>query len=1151
MEYEPVPKRRRTASPPPLQSFNGNTLHASSQHGKGPEGADDKTYQLHLERAFADPRFRATLAQIFDKYDGKSAKQDEAIDPALCEIPTADNNFINAAIDTHLDSLVHTDRTPYHLDMRQHEPKDDGAQTLEYQLDQTNENADPYAAVMGTSGYMPGFPGAVHPGFMQTWYGNPFQGPGAGPSPWDGFSGQLPVPHAPHMTSGPWIAPENFAHNPATWPSQALPLDQSRPPISQLVPAPQPLPLMQHKTLDRPGTEEDNQKIEQEDESTDNCQLEPEISYDALGRKRRRRPMQPRFSKNGKRLGRPPKAAAAPGVSAETGASADAGAYDGEGEDNGGLADLKNPAGEFGDEDDDTLWSELAEALQLASKATSKKKTKDAAKVSQKGENSATESDRAAETEKCAGQAETMLKKIQQELIDRAVRRSTMAKEPGDDTDGGAEGRRRSGRERKPANFGEQVSWDKVSAERRTSYKIKMHLRALSVQARRERKRQEKEEAEVAAREKEAAEKVAKERREAEELAAGKDTPDGLNEPMPSTIPDSQETVTSLPIRTTPKKPQSTKIMRQTIKNHVNSVVHFEEDDEGLSDDQAPAAFPIKTPVFSYKKPEMQVHSFLGENYIDTVYALSDDEAPALLDSLKRVSLGEKKRISLVPVAVARPRDTVTASKLYCTTTAKQAVAAETAEEMREESTPSTQTDTNARPASAMDSAEIMQLDPVKPTKPDEATRPSVPTGGDGDDSGIDIRSEQASSEQASSEQVSSEQVGKLSGKWAAGPAGTLPQDPNILGAADILDSLDVVSEAEYVPCSPMSDYDFTKEDMRMDDITAASAESALVAPRMTEKPIFVDEEPTYESMDISEAIMADLAFTSDKADVENDRAVQSMVTVSDHSARLGTPVEKEYAEQVPSITKHGLSNIVFIAENPEEIDIDADEDAQPFLSKSMTALPPPRHPLPRQSKPKGSENQKPTSSMTTRAYTPKAASKEPSPSSTGERPRLSSSRSSSRTPAPVSKADNVRKGSSSRRSLLSLIGGGEDDIESLIKKKSTTTLPTKPNTATAPAPPSSSTSRRRSSSAAHGSSRRKVNTASSSSSSLTRLSLGSLSSLSRDKPRSSKERQEAKERRRKSAGAAAPSTNTTTELKGTCGVDGYTCGRDFCFTCL
>lgn len=1143
MEYEPVPKRRRTASPPLLQSSNSNTQHALPQNGKAPDGADDKAYQLHLERAFADPRFRATLAQIFDKYDGKSAQQDEAIDPALCEIPSGDSTLIDPAMTTHLDSLVRTGPIPYHLDMQQQqEPKDDGAQTVEYQLDQTNENSDPYAATIGPSGYMPGFPGAVHPGFMQTWYSNPFQGPGPCPSPWESFSGQLPAPHAPHMTSGPWVASENFAYNSTTWPSQVMPPNQSTPPISQPVPAQHPTPLAQENPLDRPATEEEIQKTGQEDESTDNYQLEPEISYDALGRKRRRRPPQPRFSKNGKRLGRPPKPAGAPGSSTEPGASADTGAYDGEGEDNGGLADLKNPAGEFGDEDDDTLWSELAEALQLASKATTKKRTRDAAKPSQKAENSATESDGAAETDKCAGQAETMLQKIQQELIDRAVRRSTMAKEQGDDTDGGAEGRRRSGRERKPANFGEQVSWEKVSAERRTSYKIKMHLRALSVQARRERKKQEKEEAEVAAKEKEAAEKVAKEKREAEELAAGKDTPDGSSEAMPSTIPDSQDTVTSLPIRTTPKKPQSTQIMRQTIKNHVNSVVHFEEDDEGLSDDQAPAAFPIKNPVFSYKKPEIQVHSFLGENCIDTVYALSDDEAPALLDSLKRVSLGEKKKPSLVPVAVARPRNTAIASKPYCSTAAKQTIDSETAEQVGKESTPSAQIDAEAVNLD-MDTEETMQLNPIAPTKPHEESRPSVPTSGDGDDSGIDIRSEQASSEQAERPPV----------RRASEPVVPLPQDPNILGAADILDSLDVMSEADDVPSSPTSDYGFTKEDTRMEGITAASAESVLVLSRMTDKPLFVDEEPMYESMDIFEDVAADMAFISDSAEVKDDRTVGPMKS-PDHSTSKEKLAQNEPPKQVQPTGKYEFTNIVFVGEKPDEFDMDSDEDAQPFPCKSMAALPPPRHPLPQQSKikekSKVSENRKPTTSLPSKTYTPKTASTEPSPNNTGERARFSSlSRSSSTTPAPVpapaSKAGSVRKGSSSRRSLLSLIDGGEDDIESLIKKKSTTIPTPKPAPAVTPAPSSFSSSRKQSSS-----SRRKSKQPSSSFS-LTRLSLGSLSSLSRNKPRSSKERQEAKERRRKSAGAAAPSTNTATEKKGTCGVDGYTCGRDFCFTCL
>ncbi|KAM3516363.1 hypothetical protein MY11210_000122 [Beauveria gryllotalpidicola] len=1134
MENEPVPKRRRTASPPLVQESN-NSVHPPipPQDEKLPGGADDKAYQQHLERAFADPRFRATLAQIFNKYDGKSAETAEAIDPALCTIPAGDMNLVDPAMTAQLDTLVHPDSLPYHLNIQQCDPTEDEAGTVNYQVDQTNETPVTYAPGTVPPGYMSAIPGGIHSGFVQSWYGNPFQGSGPYASPWDGFPGQFPIPNGAPMPPGPWIAPENLTYGPATWPPQGM-QPASNMPTLQLDPALMP----SHLAL--------------EYESTDNCQPEMEITYDALGRKRRRRPPQPRFSKNGKRLGRPPKPSDALGASTgdvsvpdgDSGVpSGDTGAYDGGGEDNGGLPDLENPAGEFGDDDDDTLWGELAEALKLASKATSKKRNRDGTKPAPKGENSGTESDGAAEGDKDASKAETMLRKIQQELIDRAVRRSTAAKEHGDEPDVSAEGRRRSGRERKPANFGEQVSWEKVSAERRTSYKIKMHLRALSVQARRERKKKEKEEAEEAAKEKEEAEKAKREKQEAEELAAAaaaKATAEELSEEIPSTIPDSQDTVTSLPIRTTPKKPQSTQIMRQTMKNHVNSVVHFEEDDEGLSDDQAPAAFPIKNPVFSYKKPEVQMHSFLGENYIDTVYALSDDEAPALLSSLKRVSIGGKKKPSQVAVAIARRREAISVSKQLSSKVAEQTATAKLVEcHVSKEVTPSNCTDTTVPLDDTMDMTETVPVPPCKTTEADEAGTPSMPTSGDGDDSGIDVRSEQASNEQAERQPVRSVSV----------PVEPPVQDDNLLGAADILDSLDVMSEVEDAPSSPVSHYDFAKEDTLINKMAAASANNAPVPSIVPEQPIFVDEEPMYESMDIFEDVAADRPLVGRETEMEYTQTMEPTMKVPEKSAQKDKP-EKE-PEEVLVMTKYEFSKAAFVREEPDEFDIDAEENARPYRSNHTPVSAAPRRPLPQQSKSKRHDNRKSITSLTSMTSTPNSTSKESSPSSIGERSRLPSS-SSSRTPAPVSGIKSARSGSSSsRRSLLSLIGGGEDDIETLIKKKPTTPAPKQAHAVT-PAHYSSKSKTHGSSSHGSSSSRRKSKQpSSSSSSSLTRLSLGALSSFSRDKSRSSRDRQEAKERRRKSASAAPPSVDASAEQKGTCGVDGYTCGRDFCFTCL
>ncbi|KAM3541742.1 hypothetical protein ARSEF1564_005371 [Beauveria bassiana] len=1149
MENEPVPKRRRTASPPLVQDSN-SSLHPPilPQDEKLPGGADDKAYQQHLERAFADPRFRATLAQIFNKYDGKSAETAEAIDPALCTIPAGDINLVDPTINAQLGTLAHPDSLPYHLDTQQCDPREDEAGTVNYQVDQTNETPVTYAPDTAPPAYMPAVAGSIHSGFVQNWYGNPFPGSGPYAPPWDGFSGQFPVPNGAPMPPGPWIAPENLTYGPATWPPQGM-QPASNIPTLQLDPALMP----SHFTLGY--------------ESTDNCPPEMEITYDALGRKRRRRPPQPRFSKNGKRLGRPPKPSDAPGaptgdvsvpdgdVSVPDGdagvPSGDTGAYDGGGEDNGGLPDLENPAGEFGDEDDDTLWGELAEALKLASNATSKKRNRDGTKPASKGENSGTESDGAAERDRDASKAETMLRKIQKELIDRAVRRSTAAKEHGDELDVSAEGRRRSGRERKPANFGEQVSWEKVSAERRTSYKIKMHLRALSVQARRERKKKEKEEAEEAAKEKEAAEKAKKEKQQAEELAAPaaeKATAEESSEEIPSTIPDSQDSVTSLPIRTTPKKPQSTQIMRQTMKNHVNSVVHFEEDDEGISDDQAPAAFSIKNPVFSYKKPEVQVHSFLGENYIDTVYALSDDEAPALLSALKRVSIGGKKKPPQVPVAVVRRSEAVSVSKQSSSKAVEQTTTAKPVDCHRsKEVTPSNCTDTNVPLDDTMGMTEAVSVPPCKTTESDEAGRPSLPTGGDGDDSGIDVRSEQASSEQASNEAAERQPVSSISV-----PAEPPFQDDNLLGAADILDSLDVMSEVEDASSSPISQYDFAKEDTHINNMAVASTNSEPVpSPSIVpEQPMFVDEEPMYESMDIFEDVAADIPLTGEETEMEYTQTVEPTTKVPEQSAQKNRPVEKE-PEQVPVMMKYEFTKAVFVREEPDKFDIDTEENTRSYQSNLVPVSPAPRRPLPQQSKSKRHDNRKSITSLTSMTSTPNATSKESSPSSIGERSRLPSS-SSSRTPAPVSGTKSARHGSSSsRRSLLSLVGGGEDDIETLIKKKPTTPAP-KQASAVTPAHYSSKSKTHRSSSYGSSSSRRKSKQpSSSSSSSLTRLSLGALSSFSRDKSKSSRDRQEAKERRRKSASAAPPSVDASAEQKGTCGIDGYTCGRDFCFTCL
>ncbi|KAJ2983312.1 hypothetical protein NQ176_g773 [Zarea fungicola] len=284
-----------------------------------------------------------------------------------------------------------------------------------------------------------------------------------------------------------------FAHDPALSSASVTQVPQAARTVEPPLSAQQTHP---HE-LQQPR---DVQKSAQEDERLDNCQVQ---AWNAVGR--RRRPIQPRFSKNGKRLGRPPKPDdTGSSVVASTKSVNDSGASERAGGDNSGTTAPSEPVGYLGNDDSDPHWRELANARQVATNTTSKKRIRGDIRPLQNDEISATDLEGAVNTDMDRGQAEAILQKLEKEFIDRTVGRATMAEEQ----DEGVEGRRRSGRERKKVNFGEQVSWERVAAERRANYKIKMHLRALSVQARQERKKKEEE-----------AKKAAGGKREAEELA--------------------------------------------------------------------------------------------------------------------------------------------------------------------------------------------------------------------------------------------------------------------------------------------------------------------------------------------------------------------------------------------------------------------------------------------------------------------------------------------------------------------------------------------------------------------------------------------------------------------------------------------------------
>ncbi|KAJ2982861.1 hypothetical protein NQ176_g1108 [Zarea fungicola] len=1096
----------KAAAPPQLPQQNGNEQN---------QGEDDKSYQVYLERAFADPRFRTTLAQIFDKYDQKAARANEAIDPALCGIMVADDHGVGSAAHENIASTSngfgHNENMPYHLDTIGDQHVQVGiAGTAEYQVDGLNDATGSNTSGFPAPPYVPNLAGNMHPNLLQDWYGNPFHVAGSHPSLWDGSGAHIHMPQIFTGANGPWMAPNGFAYDPAPWPA---PVAQA----SQAVSTSEPPPPAQQTVLEGPQQLEKDSKAATEEESTDNCQ--DTQALDVVGQ--RRRPMQPRFSKNGKRLGRPPKSADTCTFGApSTKNGNDSPAYDGEGEDNGGITAGIAPPADLGDDD--------------------------------KG---------ATETDMDPRQAEAMLLKIQKQLIDRAVRRATMAEEQDDS----AEGRRRSGREKKKVNFGEQVSWERVSAERRASYKIKMHLRALSVQARRERKKKEKDEAEQAAEEKRLADELAAAAAEeaAAEPSAPEDNPGGQEgaTTLPSTIPDSQDTVTTLAIRTTPQKPQAKQIMRQTIKNHVNSVVHFEEDDDAPLNEEELSAFPVKKPIFSFpKKPTKPINSFLGENYMDTVYALSDDESPALLDSMKRISIRGKKNEAPNRVILPHARPASTSPERCLTNNENRNVEA-----------PAVQTQvTKQFIASSVDSIihvpqeptlDIEEADlaapelsalPIKQVQPAEASGATLLPGGDAHDSGIDISSEQAPSDQAQSLQG---EIGRM--KKAFPTAEMMFQDPDLMSAADLLDSLDVMSEAGDILSSPIAKWKPAELVTTTNDLPAV--ESAM--PENYHWAPFVDEELDFGGMDVSEQEGKELPTVRDKTP-DNQEVGPSEPTMGENSAKKNTQMKATLTEQLHP----AKPSLIFVE---QKFNIETLSDAKPSLPAKK--LPEPstrRHPLPQQGLPKKSKDRRLSSSRPKecrpKEHTPSTSiPKAPSPSFIAERSKLPSP-SLSRASAPESRASSAKRASlsSSRRSLLSLVDGGSgvgtSRTETRAGRKNTSQKTLKFVQTATPTQPASSSLSREASSSFH----RKTKPSSTDSSSLPRVSLGSFSTVfSREAPKSSKERKEAKERRRKSASNVAATATTTTAMpeagagtsakRGTCGVDGYTCGRDFCFTCL
>ena len=174
-----------------------------------------------------------------------------------------------------------------------------------------------------------------------TWYG-PFPPGTHGPPAWEGYPMSF---NMPGTMNGPWSAPNGFMYAPGPWP-QAF----------SSAPHPGQLPVQEDEPKEKstsPAT----------DDRTPLMPPPPPPSKPGKG-------PHPRFSKNGKRLGRPPKSnEVVENISSTLPKEMnDVAAYDGEGEDNGAARTQHSPskaddAVEVEDDDADLFWEDIADVM--------------------------------------------------------------------------------------------------------------------------------------------------------------------------------------------------------------------------------------------------------------------------------------------------------------------------------------------------------------------------------------------------------------------------------------------------------------------------------------------------------------------------------------------------------------------------------------------------------------------------------------------------------------------------------------------------------------------------------------------------------------------------------------------------------------------
>ncbi|KAK3181292.1 hypothetical protein K4F52_007436 [Lecanicillium sp. MT-2017a] len=1084
MDFEPLAKRRRTLSPELGQRPGGDPYPV--QFLEEP-AEDDEAYKLYLERAFADPRFRDTVAKIFDKYgqknsqdaipsvDGATADGDP-VDPALADI-VADHGFdellgvSSAGVDSGEAGKA--------LELFQEEQHtkdsipDDATVSTEFdipesQLDRNLGIGPASLTFQPSSGQAPNF-GPAYPGFdprfamMPQWYG-PF------PPTWEGCS--LPF-GMPPPAAGPWGTANGFIFAPGPWP-QAL----STQPNGQL-----PVPQQEGKTTSPCP-----------DDKAPTMPPPPPPSKVA-------RAPHPRFSKNGKRLGRPPKSKDAEGSVSSTLLKEmnDVAAYDGEGEDNGEAraqhAPVLNAIGDTGDVEDDEadlFWEDIAEIMGETSAAVNLV-GRTGPILSRKRRSELMGSDDEADPE--VVEKEQELRRLYKQLMSNKSQDST------DDQVDEAEGRRRSGRERKRVDFPNKVSWKKFCAERRVKHKIMMAMRSLAAKDRQIRAQHTVTDTVAVANTKDGA--VDPATQDKPDIASATAT---VTAPK-STIPDSQESTLTLPIRSPHKlkatsDPKSSTMANGTARENVN------DEDFLFSDDEAPT-FLAKKPLVKAQFPVDASPKLGGATFFETVYALSDDEEPMLLSNVKPTP-----RADLAPVSASRAQQVQQAQHGEAGAEAAQLTAEmddEIAEKGYTEEVPKTRQYAADEPVN--DSQAIMeQLEDVMSVDYDPedessrmADRPEVVTKSVAVP-GVSDNADGSSNDIA----VKRQPVTQVEEDFASA-VDALTGDVDMTDESNLLESLDAATDtaATSVPSDDGKSVEEPSSPERLPEMpqSAALNDPVEAVPGGIKRNKLVSPEPPI--------IQQPCGFATEHSGEQlSPPASKSPNRPTRRKTLSATSSQVKEDEPAIFITSSNL-------ESPKKSKEKPARNTPPL--ESLFKSPPRRSALPLAPAKKTSKQSLTTPGPPTTA---RNVSSEPSKLASSASRASSVSRSSS-------------KGHTGRRSLLSLVGG-DDDLEDF-SNRGATSLSERKRKATAEKRPTPRPGQLISTFKS-GSSKAKTDADASSSKERRRKDKEKRRHSSYHETKSGKSRSKEKEKEKEKAGG----TRT-----GTCGVDGYTCGRDFCFACL